>query len=99
MATTGIWKIEKRLDHVLDYVKNEEKTNKISDEMYQELHKLNDADNLKFNSEESCYVSGINCLPDTAYKDMMSTKDYWKKKDGILGYHAFQSFKEDEVTC
>jgi len=98
MATTGIWKIEKRLDHVLDYVKNEEKTNKISDEMYKELHKLGDVDNFEFNSEEECYVSGINCLPDTAYKDMLDTKEYWKKKDGILGYHAFQSFKEGEIT-
>ena len=26
MATTGIWKVEKRLDHVLDYVMNPEKT-------------------------------------------------------------------------
>ena len=26
MATTGIWKIEKRLDNVLDYTTNVEKT-------------------------------------------------------------------------
>lgn len=26
MATTGIWKIEKRLDHVIDYTTNIEKT-------------------------------------------------------------------------
>lgn len=99
MATTGIWKIEKRLDHVIDYVKNEEKTVKVADsETYQLLHKLSDYDNLDYNSEEECYISGINCLPETAYKDMMDTKDYWNKKDGILGYHAFQSFKEGEVT-
>ena len=38
MATTGIWKVEKRLDHVIDYVINPEKTMKDRD--YQELHKL-----------------------------------------------------------
>ena len=26
MATTGIWKIGKRLDHVIDYITNVEKT-------------------------------------------------------------------------
>ena len=26
MATTKIWKVEKRLDHVMDYTTNEEKT-------------------------------------------------------------------------
>lgn len=98
MATTGIWKIEKRLDHVIDYVTNPEKTfNDGSD--YQELHKLSEYDSLSYNTEEECYVSGINCLPETAYKDMMDTKEIWNKKDGILGYHAFQSFKEGEVTA
>lgn len=99
MATTGIWKIEKRLDHVIDYVKNTEKTNKITNtETYNELHKLGEYENLDFQCEEDCYVSGINCLPDNAYKDMMDTKEIWNKKNGILGYHAFQSFKEGEVT-
>ena len=90
MATTGIWKIEKRLDHVVDYVMNIEKT---TPENYHKLHKFNEYDSLNYNTEEKCYVSGINCLPQTAYKDMMKTKQYWKKNDGILGYHAFQSFK------
>ncbi len=95
MATTGIWKVEKRLDHVIDYVMNPEKTTK---ESYQELHQLAEYDNFDYHSEEECYVSGINCLPDTAYNEMMKTKGYWKKKEGILGYHAFQSFKEGEIT-
>ena len=97
MATTGIWKVEKRLDHVIDYVINPEKTTK--EESYQELHKFSEYESLNYNSEEECYVSGINCLPDTAYREMMKTKEYWKKKDGILGYHAFQSFKEGEVSA
>jgi len=98
MATTGIWKIEKRLDHVIDYVSNPEKTTKIS-ESYKELHQFSEYDNLNFNTEKGCYVSGINCLPDDAYQDMMDTKTIWKKRDGVLGYHAFQSFVEGEVTA
>ena len=30
MATTKIWKVQKRLDHVIDYATNEEKTRKNS---------------------------------------------------------------------
>ena len=96
MATTGIWKIEKRLDHVINYIVNEEKT--ISSSSYKELHNLKEYENLDCNTEETCYVSGINCTPHTAYKDMMFTKEQYSKKNGILGYHAFQSFKEGEIT-
>lgn len=96
MATTGIWKIQKRLDHVIDYVMNKEKT---ASDNYNELHNFSEYDGLNYNTEESCYVSGINCLPETAYQDMMKTKEYWEKKNGILGYHSFQSFKEGEVTA
>ena len=98
MATTGIWKISKRLDHVIDYVSNPDKT--IKDNVnYQELHKFNEYDNLNYNTEEECYISGINCLSEDAYEDMMDTKKIWKKHDGILGYHAFQSFAEGEITA
>ena len=96
MATTGIWKITKRLDHVLDYVMNAKKTTKEED--YSEFHKFSDYNNLDFNTEESCYISGLNCVPEQAHKDMMFTKEIYEKKTGILGYHAFQSFKEGEVT-
>lgn len=37
MATTKIWKIDKRLDNVVDYVVNEKKTNS---ESYYNLHKV-----------------------------------------------------------
>ncbi len=99
MATTGIWKVEKRLDHVIDYVMNPEKTTKenMSNECYQDYHKF-DYDDLDYTSEESCYVSALNCSTHRTYKDMMLTKKLFGKNNGILGYHAFQSFKEGEVT-
>ena len=42
MATTGIWKIEKRLDHVIDYTTNIEKTlnSDYGKEAYKELHNV-----------------------------------------------------------
>lgn len=44
------------------------------------------------------YVSGINCLPETAFKEMSIVKKQYNKTSGILGFHAYQSFKGCEVT-
>ena len=49
-------------------------------------------------TEESLYISGINCDPNNATKEMIMIKDKYLKKDGILAWHAYQSFKEGEVT-
>ena len=56
MATTGIWKVEKRLDHVIDYVINPEKTTRDGD--YQELHKLDGYEKLNYETEEVYYLDG-----------------------------------------
>lgn len=50
-------------------------------------------------TDEMRYVSGVNCLPETAYEEMMSTKNRFNKgKEKIIGYHLIQSFAEGEVT-
>lgn len=74
MATTKIWKIKDRFDHVIDYATNKDKT------------------------ENKKYISGINCLPETAYKEMSIVKRQYNKTNGILGFHAYQSFRGYEVT-
>ena len=96
MATTGIWKVEKRLDRVIDYVINPEKTTK--DSIYKELHNIDDYSNINYETEDDCFVSGLNCSTHRAYKDMMLTKELYGKKNGILAYHSFQSFKDGEVS-
>ncbi len=55
MATTKIWKFKSRLDQLIEYAINGEKT------------------------EEKLYVSGINCMPDTAYKEMTNVKKQFFK--------------------
>ena len=35
-----------------------------------------------YKTEKQLFVSGINCLPDTAYKEMMITKESFNKKNG-----------------
>ena len=99
MATTSIWKIDSRLDHVIDYTTNIEKTLVYGNSAnYQELHNLSEYDKLNFDTESQLYISSLNCSKETAYEEMMLTKKQYSKTDGILGFHAFQSFKEGEVT-
>ncbi len=99
MATVGIWKIEKRLDHVVDYTTDLKKTlNEDYDSNYYDLHRVIDYTENDFKTENQYFVTGINCSVETAYEEMMLTKETYAKKKGILGFHAFQSFKEGEVT-
>ena len=49
-------------------------------------------------TENGILVSAINCLPQTAYSQMMLTKKAFHKEDGRLGYHIIQSFNGNEIT-
>lgn len=44
-------------------------------------------------SVEYSFESVLNCIsPQSAYQEMMETKNRWGKKDGVQGYHLIQSF-------
>ena len=49
-------------------------------------------------TENGILVSAINCLPETAYSQMILTKKAFHKKDGRLGYHIIQSFNGNEIS-
>lgn len=49
-------------------------------------------------TENGILVSAINCLPQTAYSQMMLTKKTFHKEDGRLGYHIIQSFNGNEIS-
>ena len=95
MATTKIKAIKKRLDHVIIYTTNPSKTSK---EKYSELHDVIEYAKSSYKTEEQLYVTAINCDKDSIYEDMMRTKRRYSKTNGVLGYHAFQSFAKGEVT-
>ena len=45
------------------------------------------------------FVTGHNCVPQSAYIEMMTTKQRFKKTDGRQFYHFVQSFAEtDDLT-
>ena len=50
-------------------------------------------------TEHGILVSGINCLPENAYEEMMLIKKNFHKEEGRLGYHFIQSFKGKEVSA
>lgn len=94
MATTKIWAVRDRLKRVVDYVKNPDKT-EIEDDLYNVLeYASNDR-----KTQKQLYVTGINCDADTAYEEMIGTKIAAGKTDGVLAYHAYQSFKPGEVDA
>lgn len=95
MATVGIWAVKNHLNRVIDYTTNSNKTNS---EFYEELHNVIDYIGSDSKTEQKLYVSGINCSHETAYQEMINTKKFYHKEDGILAFHAFHSYKKGEVT-
>ena len=49
-------------------------------------------------TENGILVSGVNCVPQTAYNQMALTKKFFHKESGRQGYHIIQSFNGKEVT-
>ena len=102
MATTKLWKVVKRVDHVIDYTANKEKTKNIDFNNYEmivdDLRNVIDYARNADKTEKEFYVSGINCEPDSAYEEMQDTKDFYHKNDKILAFHGYQSFVQGEVS-
>ena len=100
MAATRIWSIKGRLDSVINYVTNPEKTDG-SRYIDTELQALTDVIDYAEDGEKThnkVYVSGINLSPDIACDQMVMTKLQFGKTDKILAYHGYQSFLPGEVT-
>lgn len=100
MATTKIWDIRDSLSRVVDYAENPEKT---ANPSYSELEMQGLYDVMNYTTNErktemQYYVSGVNCMPETARQQMIMTKRQFGKEGGIVAFHAYQSFKPGEVT-
>ena len=102
MATTKIWKVQKRLDHVINYATNEEKTkNNYNEYGMDEFDSIRQVMTYATNpdkTEKQFYTTGINCEIKDAVKQMQFVKKIYGKENGILAFHAYQSFNEGEVT-
>ena len=99
MATTSLWKVDKRLDHVIDYATDKEKTkNENEGGNFDSIEKLLTYATNPDKTEKLFYTTGINCKVDNAVKEMQFIKKLYGKEKGILAFHGYQSFKEGEVT-
>ena len=105
MATTKLWKVENRLDNVVNYVSDKSKT---ENKNYQKkninsIFELLDYTTNPDKTEKQFFITGINCELDTAVKQMAQTKkkfnkDKYSKNNKIVAFHGYQSFAEGEVT-
>ena len=89
MATTSLWKISGSLKKVLDYAENPDKTS---------LKNVIEFASDGAKTDDELFVTGINCEVERAYEMMSETKRQFGKKDKVVAYHGYQSFKDGEVT-
>ena len=102
MAVTAIWDIKGRVDKVISYATNPQKTDVSAMQYAADLHAIErvveyTADEMK--TEKCCFVSGINCDPDQAAHQFVKSKKHWKKEGGIVAFHGYQSFRAGEVDA
>ena len=108
MAVTKIWPIKGRVDKVIDYARNPEKTREKLHDRKDQLHMIDDV--VEYAAKEMktgtrAYVTCINCREDLAAKQFMETKNYWTrvsgrdKYEGRVCFHGYQSFAAQEVTA
>lgn len=97
MATTGFWPVHGDLKSVIDYAENPSKTTDpkyLDDDLLATLSYAKD----EKKTNQTMYVSGINCSKHTAYHDMLRVKKRYRKSGGNIAYHGYQSFAEGEIT-
>ena len=99
MAVTKIWSIKGRAGAPLAYVMNPEKTEREFTEP--ERQALADVIAYAANedkTEKHFYTTGINCYVEFARDQFDSVKQRFEKTGDIVAFHAYQSFREGEVT-
>ena len=104
MAVTSLWRVKGYIGKVLLYAENPDKTT--SPETIPSPAGVNRdtlEDVIAYAGREEAtnqrqLVTGINCNAGTARSEMMAVKKRFRKEDGTIAYHGYQSFREGEVT-
>ena len=97
MATTGFWPVKGRLKEVIDYANNPDKTTAkeyLDEDLYAAIRYVENDDK----TDQTMYVSGINCSKHNAYNEMVAIKRRFGERGKNIAYHGFQSFAPGEVT-
>lgn len=97
MATTGFWPVKGRLKEVIDYANNPDKTNAkeyLDEDLYAAIRYVENDDK----TDQTMFVSGINCSKHNAYNEMIAVKCRYGERGKNIAYHGYQSFAAGEVT-
>ena len=97
MATTGFWPVKGRLKEVIDYANNPDKTTAkeyLDEDLYAAIRYVENDDK----TDQTMFVSGINCSKHNAYNEMIAVKRRFGERGKNIAYHGYQSFASGEVT-
>ena len=97
MATTGFWPVKGRLKEVIDYANNPDKTTAkeyLDEDLYVAIRYVENDDK----TDQTMFVSGINCSKHNAYNEMIAVKRRFGERGKNIAYHGYQSFAAGEVT-
>jgi len=97
MATTGFWPVKGRLKEVIDYANNPDKTTAkeyLDEDLYAAIRYVENDDK----TDQTMFVSGINCSKHNAYNEMIAVKRRFGERGKNIAYHGYQSFAIGEVT-
>lgn len=97
MPITSIWPIKGNYVKALDYIANPDKTEKETEDISNELEDVLSYVSNGVKTNQQYYVTGINCNPDTAAIRFQKTKVQFQKTNGVLAFHAIQSFRPGEI--
>jgi len=98
MATTGFWPVRGRLKEVIDYANNPDKTTAkeyLDEDLYAAIRYVENDDK----TDQTMFVSGINCSKHNAYNEMIAVKRRFGERGKNIAYHGYQSFAAGEVTA
>lgn len=97
MATTGFWPVKGRLKEVIDYANNPDKTTAkeyLDEDLYAAIRYVENDDK----TDQTMFVSGINCSKHNAYNEMIAIKRRFGERGKNIAYHGYQSFAAGEIT-
>ncbi len=97
MATTGFWPVRGLLKEVIDYANNPDKTTAkeyLDEDLYAAIRYAENDDK----TDQTMFVSGINCSKHNAYNEMIAVKRRFGERGKNIAYHGYQSFVAGEIT-
>ena len=104
MAVTSLWRVRGYIGKVLLYAENPDKTTNpetIPSAAETNCEALEDV--IAYAGREAAtnrrqLVTGVNCTAGTARSEMIAVKKRFRKEDGTIAYHGYQSFRKGEVA-